>query len=211
MNPAGSFKPAGVVLAGGQSSRFGVTSKALAPLSGKPLVRHVLERLAGQAGPILLSVQEKHPALETLGYEMVEDVVPRHRGPLTGLCSAMQWLADNDGGEWLLLCPCDAPFLPRDLAVRLYQGAVNTGQPVTVAKYQDVPQPTFSLWNTELMPAVRDSVMEQGRGGLMQVLNDVPHAFVEWAVRDVPPFFNVNTPDDLERAGRLLDGRPTET
>ena len=205
MKTPGTFKPACVILAGGQSSRLGVPSKALTPLSGTPLIRHVLQRLESQAGPILVSVQEKDPALVALGYELVEDVVQRHRGPLTGLCSAMQSVQDNDGGEWLLLCPCDAPFLPRDLAGRLYEGALQANQPVSVARYQDVLQPTFSLWNMQVFPAVWGSVMEQGRGGLKQVLRDLPYAVVDWPAQDIPPFFNVNTPDDLARASELLD------
>ncbi len=163
-----------------------------------------MARLEHQAGPIVLSVQERNPDLESYGLECVEDVVQRHRGPLTGLCSAMEWLDSHGGGDWLLMCPCDAPFLPHDLAMRLQGAAEESGRPVSVARYQDVLQPTFSLWNMEVFPAVREAVLEQGRGGLWQVLNTLPHTDVEWAVRNVPPFFNVNTPDELDQAARLL-------
>lgn len=207
MNSQAPFKPAAAILAGGRASRLGMASKALMPLAGAPLVRHVLDRLADQAGPIMLSVQQAEPALASLGHELVEDLVQRHRGPLAGLCSVMQRWSDQAQGDWLLLCPCDAPFLPRDLAARLYQAAVAGDKPVSAAKYQDVLQPTFSLWRMEVFPVVREVVMEQGGGGLWQVLRELPHAEVEWAVRDVPPFFNVNTAGDLERAARLL-GQP---
>jgi molybdopterin-guanine dinucleotide biosynthesis protein A len=195
-----------VILAGGQARRLGVASKALAPLAGKPLIQHVLERLAGQAEPILVSVQAALPALGKYGHEQVVDIVQRHRGPLVGLCSAMQRLAGETACEWLLLCPCDAPFLPGDLAVRLYRSAEQEQRPVSVAKYQDVLQPTFSLWNMGLYPAVSEAVMARGGSGLWQVLRELPYAEVEWAVRDLPPFFNINTPHDLDRAARLADG-----
>jgi molybdopterin-guanine dinucleotide biosynthesis protein A len=195
--------PAGAILAGGRASRLGIASKALAPLGGKPLIRHVLERLSAQAEPIIVSVQAYQPELESYGHEQVEDVVPRHRGPLVGLCSAMRRLAGEAAVQWLLLCPCDAPFLPGDLAFRLYRSAQRERRPVSVAKYQDVLQPTFSLWHMSLYPAVREAVMAQGGSGLWQVLRELPYAEVEWAVRDLPPFFNVNTPDDLDRAARL--------
>lgn len=202
---AGARKPVGVVLAGGRSSRFGGRAKALAELGGKPLAQHVIERLAGQVNSLLISVQDTDPALTALGGEPVLDVVQRHRGPLTGLCSALLRLECRGPGEWLLLCPCDAPFLPRDLGARLAEAARASDQPVAVARYQGIVQPVFSLWSLAALPVVRAAVMDHSQGGLMRLLQDIPHALADWPEQEPNPFFNVNTPDDLEAAQRWLD------
>lgn len=204
MNTAPTIRPAGVVLCGGRSSRFG-NDKALALLNGEPLTAHVLRRLQPQVSCLFLSAQSETPGLQDLGVELIADAVQRHRGPLAGLYSALQHVSDQDLAEWLLLSPCDAPFLPPDLAGRLLQGAAEQGQPVSAARYGGIVQPTFSLWHRSVLPELREAVQDAGRGGLMTMLDRLPHATVDWPEAPVPPFFNVNTPDDLAQAGRLLD------
>jgi molybdopterin-guanine dinucleotide biosynthesis protein A len=199
-------QPAGLILAGGQSSRLGVPRKALAEVGGAPLLRRIIDRLSGQAAPLLLSVHETDPQLEGFGCEQVVDVAPRHRGPLIGLASGLLRLECRGLGEWLLLCPCDAPFVPTDLAARLAEAALEEQRAIAVACYRGVPQPVFSLWHLDTLAKVKSAVMERGRGGLMRMLDDLPHALVEWPDQDPAPFFNVNTPDDLALARRLVDG-----
>ena len=116
----------------------------MAGLAGMAMIGHVIERVKRQADPVLLSVQDRQSDTDALGLVNVPDIVQRHRGPLTGLCSAMQYLDDEGGHEWLLLCPCDAPFIPDDLSSRLYEQAISSGCPVSVARYEKVIQPTFS-------------------------------------------------------------------
>ncbi len=205
-----AFWPAAVILAGGRSSRLGNGSKALAPLAGVPMVRHVMRRLEQQAGPLLLSVQQQQSELDSLGLQSIADLVQRHRGPLTGLYSALQYLANAAEQDWLLLCPCDAPFLPTDLAPRLYAAARRESKPVSVARYAEVRQPTFSLWNLSVLPEIHQAVMNTGRGGLNAMLEQLPHVSVDWVDADpqagrLPPFFNVNTKQDLLEAEQLLD------
>lgn len=203
----GEQRPVGAVLAGGQSSRLGLANKALAELGGKPLLAHVTQRLAGQVSRIMISAQSTDPRLAAFGDELVVDVVQRHRGPLTGLCSALLRLECRDDGEWLLLCPCDAPFLPTDLAERLFAGAVQEEHPAAVASYQGRKQPVFSLWSRAVLPLIRGAVLERGEGGLMRVLAAIPHAVVEWPEQQPSPFFNVNTPEDLAAAQAALDAQ----
>ena len=199
------FRPAGAVLAGGRSSRLGERPKALADLAGMPLVRHVLGRMQPQADPIVVSVQDDASGLEFLGHTLVRDIAIRHRGPLTGLGSAMQHLGES--AEWLLLCPCDAPFLPTDLASRLHDGAGRDRLPVAVAAYGDELQPTFSLWHRSVFAEVVAAVQEQGRGGLKQMLREIRHSAVPWENSEINPFFNVNTPQDLAEAEILAARR----
>jgi molybdopterin-guanine dinucleotide biosynthesis protein A len=200
-------KTTGVILAGGRSSRMGGQRKALARLAGRPLLAHVVERLQPQVGSLLLSCEPQDNGFEGFGLPMVPDCLPGFRGPLAGLYSAMQHLADTGFDGSLVLCPCDAPFLPGDL-VRVLQEASGGGQ-VGVPSWQGVLQPTFSLWPMHRLPEVREALVERGQGGPRQVLDRVPHAVVEWKRSDPPPFFNVNTPQDLAMAQGWLD-RPVD-
>jgi len=199
------LKPAGVILAGGRSSRLGPGSKAMISLGGQPMIHHVIQRLQLQAEPLLISTQDEHTDIDSQDLETVQDAVKSHRGPLTGLYSAMQRVFGNEGQDWLLLSPCDAPFIPPDLAGRLYEQAMKDGKPVSVACYEEVPQPTFSLWHRSVFSPVEEAVMTQGRGGLMYMLDQLPYCAVDWPATRIAPFFNVNTRADLQMAERLLD------
>jgi molybdopterin-guanine dinucleotide biosynthesis protein A len=113
--------------------------------------------------------------------------------------------AVSEGFEWLVLCPCDAPFVPGNLVEVLMDAAAETGQSIVTLEYGGVVQPVFSLWRAGVLKEIETVVLEQGGGGLMFMLGRLDHAVVDWPESGVPPFFNINTPEDLAEAGRLLD------
>jgi molybdopterin-guanine dinucleotide biosynthesis protein A len=201
----GLKKPAGVILAGGRSSRMGGTHKALLDLNGRPLLSHVVDRLQNQLGPLLLSCESGNENFEKFGLPVVPDMLPGHRGPLAGLCSALQYVVDNGHDNGLVLCPCDAPFIPAELVQVLLDASQDENGPVVVVSYKGVLQPTFSLWQSHHLPVIRDMLFNKGIGGLKYLLKSLPHKTVEWAPAVPSPFFNINTPVELETAAKWLD------
>lgn len=198
-------KPAGVILAGGRSSRMGVTRKALLELNGRALLRYVTDRLVNQLNPLLLSCESETSDFDSYGLAVVPDLLPDHRGPLTGLYSALQYLVDEGHDQGLVLCPCDAPFIPDNLVQVLLNADQSENKPVVVISYQGVLQPTFSLWQNHHLPAIREAAVEQGRGGIKHLITSLPHKAVEWKTVNPSPFFNVNTPEEFESAALWLD------
>ena len=196
-------KPIAVILAGGRSSRMGGGRKALVELAGRPLLEHVVLRMRPQAGRPLLSCGAETGDFERFGLPLVPDLLTGHRGPLAGLYSALQYLADRGRGDSLVLCPCDAPFVPLNLVPALLEAG--RGGQAAVVSWRGVLQPTFSLWHGHHLDAIREALLEKGLGGPRQVLGRLPHAVVEWPDAELPPFFNINTPADLERAADWLD------
>lgn len=201
-------RPAGVILAGGRSRRMGGAGKALLPLNDEPLLAHVIRRLQPQTGLLLLSVESNPGGLESFGLPVVPDLLPNHRGPLTGLCSALEYLVQDDHQDGLVLCPCDAPFIPPDLVEKLVSAVSVEPRPVAVVSYQGILQPTFSLWQNHHLPIIHEAVVKQGDGGLKYILKSLPHCIVEWVPAEPPPFYNVNTPAELTVAAEWLRSRP---
>ncbi len=201
-------KPAGVILAGGRSSRMGGSRKALLELNGRPLLAHVIDRLQAHLDPLMLSCDSETSEFESFDLPLVPDLLPGFRGPLTGLCSALQCLADKGQQNSLVLCPCDAPFIPRNLVQTLLNADQENEKPVVVISYQGVLQPTFSMWHAHHLPAIHEAVVKRGDGGLRYMLKSLPHTVVEWAPDEPSPFFNINTPDDLKAASTFLDCLP---
>ena len=104
-----------------------------------------------------------------------------------------------------MLCPCDAPFIPNNLVQTLLDAAEEDGKPVVVVSYQGVLQPTFSFWHTQHFPVIHEAVTRRGQGGLKHMLKSLPHRIVEWPSAEPSPFFNINSPEELESAAAWLD------
>lgn len=197
-------KPAGVILAGGRSRRMGNVDKALLSLNNEPLLSRVIRILQPQLGSLLLSVESHSNTLESFDLPLVYDLLPNHRGPLTGLCSALQYLLEKDLHDGLVLSPCDAPFVPLDLVDKLTRAGEGNPESVVVVSYAGILQPTFSLWQNHHFPVIHDAVVKQGGGGLKYILRSLPHIIVDWVSAQPPPFYNVNTREELETAANWL-------
>jgi molybdopterin-guanine dinucleotide biosynthesis protein A len=197
---------AGAILAGGRSSRMEGPDKPLVDLDGKPLLQHVLDRLAPQVSRLALCVERPVARMTVFGVEQLPDPGPGHRGPLGGVLSAMRRFAASE--PWLLVVPCDAPFLPLDLGQRLLARARKTGAPCVAVHWRGHRQPTFALWSCSLLERLQAAVAEDGLGGMWDFQDRCGVAQLEWPekhpVANPPPFFNINDPDALDRARRWL-------
>jgi molybdopterin-guanine dinucleotide biosynthesis protein A len=191
---------AGVILAGGRSRRMGGAVKALVPLGDKPLLRHVIDRVKPQVELLLLSVERPVVAFNGFGLPQVADPEP-DGGPLGGLLSALR--KAGPGYDWLLLVPCDAPFIPTDLAARLLDRALECARPVATVCVQSEIQPTFSIWSRNVLPRLERAVIEEGMAGIKQFLGVIEFAKLDWPHSDHSPFFNINDQDALREAGEL--------
>lgn len=195
---------AGVILAGGRSSRMGGQVKALLPLAGKPLLQHVVDRVGPQVQQLSLSVEKESPVFEAFGLPQIPDPIPGSCGPLGGLLSALRKLQKQGKPEWLLLVPCDAPFVPRNLASRLYRRAIEMESPGAVVFQGQQIHPVFSIWHRRLLSRLEQAVTVDRMAGFRQFLRVVSLSNCDWPENDaaagLSPFFNINDPAALEQA-----------
>lgn len=140
----------GAVLAGGRGRRMGGADKGLVAFHGRPLVARVLDALRPQVGPIIISANRNRARYAAYAYPVVDDEMADYPGPLAGVASVLAAAAT----PLVLIAPCDGPFLPGDLAPRLYHAlgdsdiaAVHDGQRL---------QPLFALLRTRLLADLRD-------------------------------------------------------
>jgi molybdopterin-guanine dinucleotide biosynthesis protein A len=181
----------GIVLAGGLGRRMGGVDKGLQALHGKPMVQHVLERLAPQVAEIVINANQNAAAYASFGRRVVADDIPGFAGPLAGLHAGMKAAAN----PLVVTVPCDSPFLPCDLVVRL-QSSLGKND-LAVAKTGDQPHPVFSLMKRDLLGNLQAFLVKGGRkidawyGGLK---------FVEVQFDDeAEAFRNINTLEELNR------------
>jgi molybdopterin-guanine dinucleotide biosynthesis protein A len=185
----------GVILAGGQGRRMGGTDKALLPLSGRPLVSHVQERLAPQVERLALSANGPADRLAFTGLPVLPD--DRSQGPLSGILAALEWA---DGADAVVSCAVDTPFLPCDLVPRLW--LAGDGR-LAVAECGGRVHPVCALWPRSLLPDLR-VFLASGGARMMEFCDSHGAARAPFAPQTPDPFLNLNTRDDLALAEQTL-------
>lgn len=191
----------GVLLAGGLSRRFGGGDKALNALDGKSVLQHVRDRARPQVGAMILNAGGSAARFDGLGLDVVEDAVPGALGPLAGVLTGMEWASANaPDAQWVATFATDAPFLPLDLVARLKEAALDRAADIAVAQSGGRVHPVFGLWRIGLLADLRNALVEEGQRKVMAWVEGHAFCAVEFSHRPIDPFFNINTPEDLDRA-----------
>jgi molybdopterin-guanine dinucleotide biosynthesis protein A len=188
-----SEKITGVVLAGGLGRRMGGVDKGLQLLNGRPLVSHVIERLAPQVDELLINANQNGERYASFGHRVVPDQIPDFAGPLAGLHAALSAAAY----PLVATAPCDSPFLPADLVFRLFSALTTSDADFAVARTFDQPHPVFCLCRRTVLPHLSEFLAAGGRKfeHWYATLKAVEVAFDD----EADAFANINTRDDLGR------------
>lgn len=191
----------GVVLAGGLARRMGGGDKPLLRLHGRPLLDHVAERLRPQVQAMALNANGDPARFAAYGLPVLPDPMPGHPGPLAGVLAGMLWARGiGPAAAMVLSVPGDTPFLPHDLVAKLLAGG---GGGLAYASSAGRAHPTVALWPAELADALATAV-GQGQRRVRAWADCQRAAVVDFTDGGRDPFLNVNTPDDLAAAERLL-------
>lgn len=208
-------KPLGVILAGGLATRMGGGDKGLLQVGGQSLLAHVIDRLRPQVAGLALNANGDLSRFDDLRLPVLPDSIPGFAGPLAGVLAGLDWAAEQ-GADAIVAAAADTPFFPEDLVERLQSATRGQTHPLVLAT---TPRgdgeslksggnrvnrhPTFGLWPV----ALRDDLRVALNDGLRKVVlwtdkHDGREAL--FPVEGFDPFFNVNTPEDLQRAEELL-------
>lgn len=188
---------AGLILAGGQATRFGGVDKAFVQLAGRPFIEHVLARLSGQATCLAISANGDPTRFATYGLPVLADNKLFHDcGPLAGVAAGLRWAAAQ-GAEFLLTSPVDTPFLPLDLRAQLEPGPA-------FAVHNGMAQPLCALWPVTFISGLEAFLCQPGRHKVSEALASCAAESVEIEA-PTQAFANLNSPQDVLTYG---DGLP---
>ena len=183
----------GVILAGGLGRRMGGVDKGLQLLQGRPLVAHVIERLAPQVDELLINANQNAARYADYAYRVVPDQIPDFAGPLAGLHVALSTASH----PLVATAPCDSPFLPGDLVFRLFSALTAANADLAVARTFDQAHPVFCLCRRSVLPHLTDFLARGERkfGRWYATLKVVEVPFDD----EAEAFENINTREELGR------------
>jgi molybdopterin-guanine dinucleotide biosynthesis protein A len=209
-------KRAALILAGGKARRFQNSGsgkwedKALAILSGKPLLIHAVQNVQDVVEKVAVSVNDEQRGLKYAeilkehGLEAVEVVVDEKAdisGPTVAIMSGLKHVV----ADYCLTLPCDMPFLQPKVADFLFRQAV--GFEVATPMWPNgrletllsVLQRRIGLAITETLCALkrpRSDDIQRGAGKtlLVSTIKEIKEFDPE-----LKSFININSEEDLKR------------
>lgn len=192
------------IMAGGKSSRMG-TDKSFVELHGKPMIEHLIEQVSNLGQSETLLITNRPDDYAHLGLPMVGDVFP-DSGSLGGIYTAVY----NSKFQDVLIIACDMPFVKPDfLGYMLDLRAEEKGPyDVIVPRVDNYPEGLHAIYSKGCLAPIKKSIA-MDRLKVISFYDEVCVRYLdEPEFQSFDPkglsFFNVNTPEQLAEAQRLI-------
>jgi molybdopterin-guanine dinucleotide biosynthesis protein A len=184
-------KTVGILLAGGESRRFG-SPKAFAQINGSYFYERAYQALAAVCSHVVIVSRPELLGRFPEGLDVITDLPGvAGQGPLAGILTAMK---KCQAGQYVVL-PCDMPFVGPTEAAKLVERA-DSEKAITAIRTAEEKIPLFSVWKTGLAEELEQELATGGR----RVMVFMEKAGTTWldAVQineDTSVFRNINRPD----------------
>lgn len=190
----------GAVLVGGKSSRYG-HNKALELFQGERLIDLQVRKVQALFQEVLVITNRPGDYLH-LEVTILRDVIPG-LGPLGGIYTGLLFAQ----GKSVFITACDMPFWQPALVKHMMH--LSTDNDVVVPEKQEGLEPLHAIYSARCLPHIK-KMLDQGK---LQVISFFPAVKVcrlgQEELAKLDPhgmsFFNINTPDDMDKAKKLLE------
>jgi molybdopterin-guanine dinucleotide biosynthesis protein A len=185
-----------LILCGGKSRRMG-RPKAFLPYDGTTMVAHIINTAKEIFSEVFLVANEP-PFFEDLGVDIVKDILP-YRGPLGGILSGLLVASY----QYSFVLACDMPFIDKKLILEMLKSQQNSD--VLILAHENGIEPLIGLYSKSCIKPMEESLFagEPTLHDFVSGLNAKTFFCPEQKQRtgkDMPPYFNIDTPQDYTRA-----------
>ena len=193
-----------VVLAGGQSKRFG-EDKNQAKLGNITLLEHVLAKVTKKFEKILI-ISNQNLNIKTLNsITIVPDCIQGNLGPLVGVLTAMKWIKKNNKQyQWIATFPSDTPFFDTSI-IEKYKSRINLNESLLYfVRSNQKRHNIFGLWSVKLMDILENDLINNNFRKVEEWADKIGVETINVKIDKFDPFFNINTKTDLKEAEKIL-------
>jgi molybdopterin-guanine dinucleotide biosynthesis protein A len=199
-----------LVLAGGRSTRFGDSDKAVADLAGTPMIRRVVDRIAGVVNEVVINcradqVDAIRDALAGSDFEptFAVDREP-DEGPMAGIARGLEAVS----AEYTFVVACDMPFVDPAFAEFLFERA--DGHDAAVPRPDEWYQTTQAVYRTDAMARACRRALDRDEHRIVAPLEELDEVVVSAdeieRVAAADTFDNINTREEFAAATERLRG-----
>jgi len=193
-----------VVLAGGQSKRFG-EDKNQAKLGNLTLLEHVLAKVTKKFEKILI-ISNQNLNLKMLNsITIIPDCIQGNLGPLVGVLTAMKWIKKNNKQyQWIATFPSDTPFFDTSI-IEKYKSRINLNESLLYfVRSNQKRHNIFGLWSVKLMDTLENDLINNNFRKVEEWADKIGVETINVKIDKFDPFFNINTKTDLKEAEKIL-------
>ena len=193
-----------VVLAGGQSKRFG-EDKNQAKLGNMTLLEHVLSKVAKKFKKILIISNQNLNIKNLSKIIIIKDCIQGNLGPLVGVLTAMKWVKENNNQyKWIATFPSDTPFFDNSI-IDKYKSEINSNKNLLYfAKSNEKRHNIFGLWSVKLMETLENDLVNNNFRKVEDWANKIGVKTINFKINKFDPFLNINTKQELKEAEKIL-------
>jgi len=190
----------GIILAGGRARRMAERDKGLIELEGQPLIKYAINALLPQVDQLLINANRNTERYGEFGFPVISDQITGFLGPLAGMAAALQ----KSNTDYILSVPCDTPWVPIDLANRMLEAIKRENAELCVAHDGERMHPVFALINKNRFTSLT-KYLSTGERAVHRWCKQQHLAIADFS--DQPKaFINVNTPEELAAAAKIVQG-----
>ena len=190
-----------VILAGGQSRRFGGGYKTLYKFNKISILDRIIQNFKKLKMEIVLNVNSKEDQFIKTGLHLIKDELENFQGPLAGIYSSMKWVLENRKNiEWIFTSPSDTPFLNKNLVNKFLSTDYNNKTNIIIAKSSNKTHPVIGFWHISLIKSLEEFLAKDNRK-IMHWVEGQNYEILNFENKN--NFFNINTQADLEEAIKI--------
>ena len=196
----------GIILAGGLSRRMGGGDKGLLMLGETSIIERVIDKILPQVGSLAININGDSSRFPDYKLPIIPDSIKGYLGPLSGILAGMEWAFKN-GNRYIDTVAADTPFLPDYLIKRLHAMVKSKNLNIGIAASRILSgddvfiHPTFGIWEVALKDDLRDALANDTRKIMFWAKKfKLDYYYFDTSDKLSDPFFNINTPDDLQEA-----------
>ena len=196
-----------VILAGGQSRRFGGGHKTLNKFNKISILDRIIQNFSKLEMEIVLNVNSNEDQFLKTGLHLIKDELENFQGPLAGIYSSMKWVLENRKNiEWIFTSPSDTPFLNKSLVNKFLSTNYNNKTNIVIAKSSNKTHPVIGFWHISLIKSLEVFLTKDNRK-IMHWVEGQNYEILNFENKN--NFFNINTQADLEEAIKIEESLKT--
>ena len=190
-----------VILAGGQSRRFGGGYKTLYKLNNISILDRIIQNFKKLKMELVLNVNSNEDQFLKTGLHLIKDELKNFQGPLAGIHSSMKWvLANKKNIEWIFTSPSDTPFINSSLVNKFLKTKYISKTKIILASSSNKTHPVIGMWHISLFKSLEDFLAKENRK-IMLWVEEQNYEILNFENKNY--FFNINSQADLTEAIKI--------
>ena len=196
------FPCTGVILAGGMNTRFSGQDKAFLSVGGKRIIDHLYSIFNALFEDIIIVTNDPHKYLEW-DINIVTDLFSV-RSSLTGIHAGLFYALHS----FAFFAACDTPFLKKELVETIING-IEQRVDVVIPETSAGLEPLCAVYSKECLQPIEQHIIQK-KLKIQQIfrkrcIKKIPEKILREKDPELISFFNINTPEDLDKADKMID------